>query len=462
MDTMNRDVIRDHWKPSRFNAQSDNEEGALVLYNSYTGAIASFTGEERNRVLECLHPSGAEEVVDEGDAELRSGLIEHGFLVREDTDELRRALFLHQSIHAQDTMHLVLLVTEACNFRCNYCYEHFPRASMRQDVIDGLEAYMEDRAKTLNRLTISWHGGEPLLVPHIIERLSRSFMASCERSGAAYSAEMSTNGYYLTRERFVQMLDLQVERFMVTLDGEAQVHDTRRGLHGGGGTYQTIVDNLLSLKKVNRPFEINLRVNFDNSNLDSVTRFIPVLRDMFGDDPRFKVYFRPVGCMGGENDLNLPVCDERTKDIKIWEFNEQAITAGLTVSSFISDTLLPTGAVCYAAKPNSLVVGSDGLLYKCSVAMEQDNNRLGVIHQDGTLDMDYDKLALWTTSGEESDENCQACFFRPACQGNHCPLFRMRTGQRPCSYEKRQIKRALRTIWLQNEADEAKEAVHSK
>lgn len=288
-----------------------------------------------------------------------------------------------------------------------------------------------------------------MLVPHVIERLSRSFMAACEVSGARYGAEMSTNGYYLTRDRFEQMLDLHVERFMVTLDGEGETHNARRGLNGGGDTYQTIVNNLMSLKKVDRPFEINLRVNFDNSNLEEVSRFIPVLRDLFGDDPRFKVYFRPVGCMGGENDLNLPVCDERTKDRSIWAFNEQAIAEGLTVSSFISDILLPTGAVCYAAKPNSLIVGSDGMLYKCSVALNQDNNRLGRIYEDGTLDLDYDKLALWTTSGEETDEKCQACFFRPACQGNHCPLYRMRTGNRPCSYEKRQIKKTLRTIWLQ-------------
>lgn len=439
------------WKPSRFNAQSADDAGGVVLYNSYTGAIASFSPEERTEVLEWLRPGTP---APDPAPPLYASLIEHGFLVETTVDEERRATFLHQSMHAQDTMHLVLLVTEACNFRCTYCYEHFPRATMRPEVIEGLEAYMKERARTLNRVTISWHGGEPLLAPHVIERLSRSFMASCEASGAVYGAEMSTNGYYLTRERFEQMLDLHVERFMVTLDGEAEVHDRRRGLHGGGGTFDTILRNLLSLKEVDRPFEINVRVNFDNSNLDAVERFIPMLKAWFGDDSRFKVYFRPVGCMGGENDLNLPVCDDRTKDIKIWEFNERAIAEGLTVSSFISDILLPTGAVCYAAKPNSLVIGSDGVLYKCSVAMEQDNNRLGHIHQDGTLEMDYDKLALWTTSGEETDEKCQACFFRPACQGNHCPLYRMRTGQRPCSYEKRQIKKVLRTIWLQNEREE--------
>lgn len=442
------------WRPSRFNAQAQVDDDGLVLYNSYSGAIASFSAEERKRVLSWLHPGEADM---EPDHEIYKELREHGFLVSADTDELRRAQFLHQSMHQLDAMHLVLLVTEACNFRCNYCYEYFPRGNMRSEVIKGLMAYIEQRAKTLNVLNISWHGGEPLLAPRVIEQLSESFIEVCDKYDVVYHAEISTNGYYLTRELFEQLLDLHIDRYMITLDGPAEVHNARRGLFGGGDTYERIVSNLLSLKQVDRPFEINIRVNFDNSNLEAVHSFIPELRDLFGDDERFAVYFRPVGCMGGENDLTLPVCDARTKDKEIWALNEEAIQAGLPVSSFIKDILLPTGAICYAAKPNSMVVGSDGRLYKCSVAFEQENNQLGRIHEDGTLDVDMDKLALWTTSGEETDANCQACFFRPSCQGNHCPLYRMRTGNRPCSYEKRQIKQVLRTIWLQSVACESAE-----
>lgn len=215
---------------------------------------------------------------------------------------------------------------------------------------------------------------------------------------------------------------------------------------------ERIVGNLMKMKQIDAAFEVNIRVNFDNSNLDAVAAFIPTLSEMFAGDDRFKMYFRPVGCMGGENDLSLPVCDNRTKDLKIWEFTEEATRQGLAMSSFISDILMPTAAVCYAAKPHSLIVGSDGQLYKCSVAMDEDRNHVGKLYADGSAALDYDKIALWTTSGEERDEKCQACFFRPACQGNHCPLYRMRTGERPCSYEKRQIKRTLQAIWHSEKA----------
>ena len=104
-------------------------------------------------------------------------------LVPCETDELRRAEFLHQSLHRADLMHLVLLVTEACNFRCHYCYEDFPRGRMTDETIQELKLYIEEQANTLGQLAISWHGGEPLLVPHIIGELSESFLASAEKHG---------------------------------------------------------------------------------------------------------------------------------------------------------------------------------------------------------------------------------------------------------------------------------------
>lgn len=435
------------WEASRFNAQTLVEDGSLVLYNSYTGAIASFPPTEADVIRQWLKKPVPQQQNLSIHQELFTHMIRQGFLVPNHVDEKRRALFLHQSMHRADLMHLILLVTEACNFRCEYCYESFPRGSMTKEAISGLKTYVDEKARTLRELTVSWHGGEPLLVPHILEELSLSFIESARKHGAAYNAEMSTNGYFLTKEQFEKLLSWKVQRFMVTLDGPADVHNHRRGLNGGRATYERIIGNLLSLKEVAAPFEINLRVNFDNSNLEAVEQFIPVLSELFADDDRFAVYFRPVGCMGGENDLNLPVCDERTKDQKIWEFNQKATASGLALSSFISDILMPTAAVCYAAKPNSMIVVSDGKLYKCSVALDEEYNQIGRLYKDGTADIDYDKIALWVTSGEDQDENCQACFFRPSCQGNHCPLYRMRTGNRPCSYEKRQIKKTLQAIW---------------
>ena len=434
------------WIPSRFNAMAQTKQGELILYNSYTGAIGAVAEGERAAVLEALKRTG----IDRELSPVEQTLVECGFLVAENVDEKRRAQFLHQSLHRTDVMHLVILPTEACNFRCVYCYQEFLRGQMKREVIDGLKRFLTKTIPRLTHLTVSWFGGEPLLALDVIEEISTVIIEQTKRYGVAYQADMSTNGYGLSKETMRRLLRCEVTRFMVTLDGSKDVHDVRRVLANRGPTYETILGHLRDIQTLDESFEVDIRVNFDEDNLDRIPLFLDELACYFAGDRRFQLFCRPVGRWGGANDERLPVCDHRTAEVKIWELTEYGIKKGLSMSSMVESMLMPSGAVCYAAKPHSFVIGADGQVYKCTCAFDEEYNRIGRLHADGTMDVDMDKLALWVTSGEETDEQCQACFFRPACQGNHCPLYRLRTGDRPCPHEKRKIKEVLRLIDAQS------------
>lgn len=82
----------------------------------------------------------------------------------------------------------------------------------------------------------------------------------------------------------------------------------------------------------------------------------------------------------------------------------------------------------------------------CTVAFDDPTNHVGRITPEGDLLLDEEKFALWTTSGEEKDPSCQTCFFRPPCQGNACPLERIRSGSRPCPSTKATIDQSVRVI----------------
>ncbi|MBB5173712.1 radical SAM/SPASM domain-containing protein [Texcoconibacillus texcoconensis] len=431
------------WKKSRFNVTTETESDELLIYNSYTGAIATIDPPEKQEALQILKNP----VADHHSSELIRVFKEQGFLVKSSIDEKKRAQDLHESVQHTDSMHLVLLPTEACNFRCTYCYETFQRGNMNEDVREGLKAYMNQKANQLSNLMVSWFGGEPLLALDEIIEVSESFLETAERHDIAYQAEMSTNGYYLTEETFRKLLQLEIRQFMITIDGLEDVHNQRRGLAQGGGTFSTIIDNLKKIKLIPGDFEIFLRINFDEHNRQDVRALITYLSELFADDDRFQVLVRPVARWGGENDENIPVCDGSTAHQQTWSFTDFSIDNNLKVSSQIEQALMPTGSVCYAAKPNSLVIGADGHIYKCTLAFDEPFNQLGQLHRNGTVTLDYDKIAEWTMSGENQDEHCQACFFRPACQGNHCPFYRRTTGFRPCSFEKQNIKKVLQLIW---------------
>lgn len=414
----------------------------MILYNSYTGAMATFRPEEKAAVSGLLK-SGADAL----DTELAAMLQENGFLVPAAADEKRRAQFLHQSLHRTDQLHLILMPTEACNFRCTYCYESFARGRMTPPTAEGVKRLVKERGRTLSSLHISWFGGEPLMALDIMEDLTASFLAVSREHGMGYSADISTNGYFLDRAVFEKLLAMEVRQFMITIDGVEAVHDSRRFLIGGGGTFAQIMENLKAARESREAFDITIRVNFDADNLKETATLMEHLERFFAGDRRFGVLFRPVGRWGGAHDADIPICSHITANEKIWQFTDAALDRNLAMSSAVAGMLMPTASVCYAAKPNALVIGAEGQVYKCTTALDAEVNHVGHLDENGELALDYDKMAVWVTSGEETDTVCQSCFYRPACQGNHCPWYRALTGERPCPSEKTNIRKVLRLVY---------------
>ena len=261
--------------PSKFNALTKTEDGGLVVYNSYTGAIVNFEAGEREEVMTALKRQGSTAL----DTEVKQALFESGFIVKDTVNEMQRADLLHQSMHRTDMLHLILMTTEQCNFRCRYCYESFAKGRMTDETKAGVKALVAERAGTLNDLHISWFGGEPLLELGIIEELSKEYMTIAADNNINYSADVVTNGYFLNRETFEKLLSWNVSQYMVTIDGVQAVHDARRHMIGGQGSFERIVDNLKTLRDVEGDFNMTIRINFDEDNLRETEHLIDFLKE---------------------------------------------------------------------------------------------------------------------------------------------------------------------------------------
>jgi uncharacterized protein len=83
-----------------------------------------------------------------------------------------------------------------------------------------------------------------------------------------------------------------------------------------------------------------------------------------------------------------------------------------------------------------MVIGSDGTVYKCTVAFEDERNHVGRLHSDGTLEIDPDKWRMWTEPTSASGK-CGSCSFSAACQSRACPLAAIESGEPPCPYTDR-------------------------
>jgi uncharacterized protein len=430
------------WVPSRYTVRATTDDGRLIVWNTLNGAMSLFEPEQTASVKELLRKPGTDGKV-EG---MLKYLVDRGFMVKDGTNEYRKIQlsFGHQH-YRKDVLQLILLASEDCNFRCAYCYEDFARGTMQPAVRAGVKKLVEKRIQGLRQLHINWFGGEPLYGFAAIEELAPFFVKICAESSVKLRSNMTTNAYLLTPEVAEKLLAWQVARFQITLDGRPEDHDRSRPTRNGQGSFWTIIENLKALSRRPEDFEVVLRVNFDRNNHPHMTELMDIVKRELGGDPRFYMRFHSVGRWGGENDDQLDVCGPDEAAQIRYDLKQEARKRGISIGKGLKDVSGFGNDACYAARPFNFIVGASGKLMKCTVALDKDDaNVVGRLTENGDLEVDRDKLALWTEPAFESDSKCKKCVILPACQGLHCPLVRMEENRSPCSPVRRNLKQALR------------------
>jgi uncharacterized protein len=431
------------YKPSMFNAHTRADDGSILLYNSLRGAHCAIPAKHEalgNKYLSAKGYTGPLEAMGQY-------LLQHGFIVEKTTDERGKwDVFYGLQQYRRDVFQLILLASEECNFRCVYCSQKFERGTMEPSVRAGVLKMVEARAPKLTNLDISWFGGEPLMGYEAIADLAPKLKAIADTHHLAYHSSMTTNAYLLTPERAEQLLEWGITDYQITVDGAAEDHDQHRPLAGGGSTYQTIIDNLVFMKSLDRQFNISLRINYAPTNIGGLDKFFEDCSRHFGNDQRFTIVFFPVERWGGPNDEHLDICGHNEVARVGSQLAEQAKSAGLNTRG-PEDALQPN-VVCYAARPYNMIVGADGKLMKCTVVLDTlKENIVGSLKDDGVPRLDYDALAKWVKPYYQDDTSCKKCFFLPSCHGASCPLPRITTGSRPCPSAKHSIQPALKAVW---------------
>ena len=422
-------AAKQHWVASKYNLRTTSEDGRYVLWNSYTGAICVIKPEQRE---------GVQALLKQGYTGEPKGVVKYlsdnGFLVPKDANEYRKVqLAFGQQHYRQDILELILLASEDCNFRCNYCYEDFARGTMLPSVREGIKKMVERKAPNLGQLTVGWFGGEPLYGFQAIEDLGPFFIEIAEKHSLRYFSHMTTNAYLLTPDVAEKLLEWKVLNFQITVDGMREQHDKKRPARDGSGTFDQIISNLIELKKRPERFRVRIRVNYDRENYPYLEDLFLLLEKEFGDDPRYGVDPHAVGRWGGPNDKDLEVCGVDELKVVKDRLRNSVKDKGFRPMGTVRDLNSLGKNVCYAARPYNFIVGADGKLMKCTIVLDkEDHNIVGQLTPDGDMIMKVDNLALWVEPAFQSDTGCQKCAILPTCQGISCPLIRIEQHKSPC------------------------------
>ncbi|TMV13624.1 radical SAM/SPASM domain-containing protein [Arenibacterium halophilum] len=364
------------------------------------------------------------------------GFVQGGYVVNANTDERAEVKRSYDRTRTNDSHMMVTIApTLSCNFGCHYCFQGLdkPLTKMTPKVREATKAWLMDQLEGRRSFHMTWYGGEPLMDQDTIWDVSAAAIAHCDAHGIKYTSMMISNGYKMTVPVAEKLKKARVGRVQITIDGDAAMHDSRRHLTSGRGTFDKIIDNIRQVT-ARRLLKVSVRVNIDGSNEAQARALLDVLQATgLGLHCGVSVYFAPVESIA-ENAGGCDSCLSKTDYADVENrLQELAFEKGLMALPKMPRFL----GLCTAVKPNSYVVVPNGDLHKCWDTVMDSARRVGsVISAPRRTDTQTRKM--WDEWTPFDNAVCAGCKLLPSCGGAcafkfiHNDYASGETGRLPC------------------------------
>lgn len=420
-------------KESKFNlfypAKSDPQK--ILAYNSRSNALATIDIENFNKFKNCSL-TGKYDLDEDFLNKLKKGY----FLIEDSVDELEVLRYeQHSARYSSTYLGLTIAPTLGCNFNCVYCYEkdHDQFNIMNDKTQEALLNFISSQCQTINSLSISWYGGEPLLAFPLIKELSYKIIKLCSEHNISYSANLITNGYLLNKDIVKEFENINIKNMQITIDGPEDIHDKRRFLKGGQGTFKRIFENLKDI--VEYLPNTSLRINVDNDNYSRINEILELLieNNLQSIQP-YLGYVEPTNNIyDEENCLNV----NKFSNID-FEFSK-------SLQQYFKASKYPKLVAnnCCADSANSLVIDPEGNLYKCWSDIGISEYCLGNLSESINNRSRIYEYALYDPT---MDEECKNCSILPICMGG-CPRRRIDNLVDRCSPYKYNLESCLQELF---------------
>lgn len=330
-------------------------------------------------------------------------------------------------------LEFTILASTDCNFKCQYCYEQFAPQTIDHQFIEKFLLYIEKNISYYSSVFVDWFGGEPLLAKNQILMISSELKTICRKNKKSYLSSITTNGYDLDYDSFVELLNQNILFYQVTIDGNKKTHDKYRPLKNGKGTYERIIKNLIDIKlhaPSYRTFRIVIRNNVSKRNQKECEEFSIWFNDFFGEDKRFQLFQFPIKDWGGHRIEKMK--EDLFQEIEPLNQDRNNIFESVEASC------------CVASKKNGFVISPDLRVYKCHHYLQNTlkyKNEIGYINDKGDLVIDEETNDKWLSPIISPE--CRACKFLPNCI-TMCPLHDLIPYQGCVEGKKRQLERQVK------------------
>lgn len=428
-------MLSGNYRKSPF-VQEIRDNGRAVIWHSLFGkpkvvsrSVLDFINSFRNHVS--LASMVKKHRLDRVEKEYIDQLINDHYLIPDGLDE-RRLLDdillgrMKKSKISHSVNYLGLIMSEGCNFRCDYCF-HFNNLensdriyqkkklmsfSLAQRILDFFFGVLRQNRR--KRTEINFGGGEPLLNwPTIKEVITYCREKYGEEFDVRYT--INTNASLITAEIATTLKSNRVA-VATSIDGIGFANDLVRHKSDGQATFDMIVDGLRNLSKVGHPVNgFSATVNHKN---------FPHINENIIDwavERKMKEVRIDIDVIGM---VDVPIDTIASKLKKLISYGENN---GVNITGFwarpvenLNDSLIEKRVVfCGGAKGSSICVNPAGDFFYCGYSAVP----IGNIAKDNQFFDPTGRYAEMVRSHLSPPDDCKGCIIEGQCLGG-CQITR--------------------------------------
>ncbi len=449
------------YKKSRYNVWLDSDlvgNGGKLCFNAIGSGFAELDKSAINLIDKVTSDDFVQEDLSEDERVDFGELLLGKIICPTQLDELEYLEYSYlSSSFGEHDFGMTICPTMNCNFRCSYCFEEHSNERMSNDVVNQMVNYVEGIFKRKNPKTlhVGWFGGEPLLEFSVIENLTNQLYNMSNKYSARYSSSMITNAWHLTENIASRLPELKITQLQITLDGIRKIHNQKRKLVSGAGTYDRIVSNIINASKY---CNIAVRVNMDKQNFEMIDRLLDSILEIHNkcndyNNNEHRTSFYPgrltSDCTEACRSAEYMTLSDKDYAEAQYKFLEGLYERNIPISWYSRYT----SGNCTATRVNSVTVNPDGSLCKCWNQVGQSDEAYLKIDNMGSFKPE--NYYKWVTFNPFKIESCRNCKILPLCLGGcpqkrvdaTTPFTKVTEGRSVCSMSEKTLKRNLELLF---------------
>ena len=406
-------------KTSKYTFFFDIEQNEFYVYNTLSNALIEIDKES----YQLLKRKDQKEFLKtDFDEDIYEALTNNGILTENDDDDyLKYKASISVLRSHRGFMHLTLAPTMDCCFNCFYCFEKYKdRNYMTTEVMDSIIRYITLQ-KDLERIKLTWFGGEPLMAISQMEMFYDKFISVWKKP---IESNIITTGYHINDQVITILKKIGVSSVQITLDGLKETHNRVKFLNNKEDVFEKVWNNIKLLGNSAPEIGITIRVNLTKENAHE---YVSLVKLYYKDFENYKnIAIAPAFVL----DRGVSNCDSCDKQNTLFKHNERSQFILDLAKQGINSPFIkyPERFFMECAIRNNVAISFDpeGNAYKCWEVIGNKDYSIGKLNSNGQL-IDYNfKVLNRQLFGADpiDDPICSKCKYLPICCGG-CPIQRI-------------------------------------